>query len=265
MAIQTINLGTYANDGTGDDLRTAFQKVNANFTELGASDVRGGVNLGSNYVTLATTGANSATGVVTLTFLEQLTPPFNIGDSINVAGIVPAGFNGTYNVTACTTTSVSYAGTTTGPQITAGTIVSNVGKVFAQRNNNAQLEFNTLTSTDNTVTFTIDSGSLNLKINTRLSDDPSPTLGGALNLNSHYIYGGDVQTTVFGLDVRQTTSLLELLIASSSIQIDFGSFLLPTGSTGAPGDKGYTLDMNGLLLNGFMGTPEVPGIDFGTF
>jgi hypothetical protein len=34
MAIQTINLGTYANDGTGDDLRTAFQKVNANILEL---------------------------------------------------------------------------------------------------------------------------------------------------------------------------------------------------------------------------------------
>ncbi len=34
MALQTINLGTYANDGTGDDLRTAFLKVNANLTEL---------------------------------------------------------------------------------------------------------------------------------------------------------------------------------------------------------------------------------------
>lgn len=34
MAIQTINLGTYANDGSGDDLRTAFQKVNANLIEL---------------------------------------------------------------------------------------------------------------------------------------------------------------------------------------------------------------------------------------
>jgi hypothetical protein len=31
MAIQTINVGTTANDGTGDDLRAAFQKVNANF------------------------------------------------------------------------------------------------------------------------------------------------------------------------------------------------------------------------------------------
>jgi hypothetical protein len=34
MPIQSINLGSYANDGTGDDLRTAFQKVNANFALL---------------------------------------------------------------------------------------------------------------------------------------------------------------------------------------------------------------------------------------
>ena len=34
MAIQTINIGNVVNDGLGDDLRTAFQKVNANFAEL---------------------------------------------------------------------------------------------------------------------------------------------------------------------------------------------------------------------------------------
>jgi len=32
IAPQNINIGTYANDGSGDDLRTAFTKVNANFT-----------------------------------------------------------------------------------------------------------------------------------------------------------------------------------------------------------------------------------------
>ena len=47
MAIQTINLGTFANDGTGDDLRTAFEKVNANFTALDTISVSGAVNLGS--------------------------------------------------------------------------------------------------------------------------------------------------------------------------------------------------------------------------
>ena len=34
MAKQTINVGSSANDGTGDKIRVAFQKTNANFTEL---------------------------------------------------------------------------------------------------------------------------------------------------------------------------------------------------------------------------------------
>jgi hypothetical protein len=34
MAIQTINIGTVANDGTGDPLRTAWNKANSNFSEL---------------------------------------------------------------------------------------------------------------------------------------------------------------------------------------------------------------------------------------
>ena len=34
MAKQTINTGTVANDKTGDQLRTAFTKINDNFTEI---------------------------------------------------------------------------------------------------------------------------------------------------------------------------------------------------------------------------------------
>ena len=34
MAQQTVSIGSSANDGTGDPLRTAFTKINANFTEL---------------------------------------------------------------------------------------------------------------------------------------------------------------------------------------------------------------------------------------
>ena len=49
MALQTINIGTLANDGTGDDLREAFVKVNANFNELDlrAPERTTGANLGS--------------------------------------------------------------------------------------------------------------------------------------------------------------------------------------------------------------------------
>jgi hypothetical protein len=34
MTVQTINIGNQVNDGLGDDLRTAFEKVNANFADL---------------------------------------------------------------------------------------------------------------------------------------------------------------------------------------------------------------------------------------
>ena len=34
MAQQSINIGSSANDGTGDPLRTAFDKINDNFSEL---------------------------------------------------------------------------------------------------------------------------------------------------------------------------------------------------------------------------------------
>ena len=43
MAKQTVNLGTAANDGTGDPLRTAFDKLNDNFDEV----------YGNNFVTNA--------------------------------------------------------------------------------------------------------------------------------------------------------------------------------------------------------------------
>ena len=47
MPIQTIDLGKYANDGTGDDLRTAFEKVNYNFSQLSQTTVNNAANLGA--------------------------------------------------------------------------------------------------------------------------------------------------------------------------------------------------------------------------
>lgn len=38
MAVQLIQIGNVANDGTGDDLREAFIKVNQNFEELDLRD-----------------------------------------------------------------------------------------------------------------------------------------------------------------------------------------------------------------------------------
>jgi len=52
MKVQTINIGNQVNDGLGDDLRTAFQKVNANFATLDSEFTVTGLNLGSNGIGL---------------------------------------------------------------------------------------------------------------------------------------------------------------------------------------------------------------------
>jgi len=91
MAKQVINIGSVANDGTGDPLRTAFDKVNDNFTELYSDDAgdvnqvtgTGGltaspttgdvvVNLDDNSITYAKLGTefttSAAVGATTLDF-----------------------------------------------------------------------------------------------------------------------------------------------------------------------------------------------------
>ena len=40
MAYQSISLGSSANDGTGDSLRSAGTKINANFTEIYTSKIQ---------------------------------------------------------------------------------------------------------------------------------------------------------------------------------------------------------------------------------
>ena len=59
MAKQTVNLGSSANDGTGDPLRTAFDKINDNFDELYLYNSAGsGNNIEITGNTIATDNTN---------------------------------------------------------------------------------------------------------------------------------------------------------------------------------------------------------------
>ena len=72
---------------------------------------------------LATTAATGSAGTATLTFAVQGSAPYAVGSYISVQGVTPAGYNGYYQVTGCTTTTVSYANATTAAQTVAGVIV----------------------------------------------------------------------------------------------------------------------------------------------
>ena len=59
MAQQTINIGSNANDGTGDPLRTAFNKINANFSELyGASPFGQQITIDGNQLSASESNAD---------------------------------------------------------------------------------------------------------------------------------------------------------------------------------------------------------------
>lgn len=66
MAKQTINIGTSANDGTGDPLRSAMDKANDNFTELynGAGGVADGAVTTAKLADDAVDSAKIADGAV---------------------------------------------------------------------------------------------------------------------------------------------------------------------------------------------------------
>ena len=87
MTKQTINVGTTANDKQGDSLRAAFQKVNANFTELytALGLDSGGLNLGA----FEFTGS-----VITTTDSSAIT----IDQSLSVTGNL--SINGELTITA---------------------------------------------------------------------------------------------------------------------------------------------------------------------
>lgn len=71
--------------------------------------------------------ANSVSGngtTATITFNALTYVPFAVGSLIIVSGFTPTGYNGTYTVTASTTSSVSYANVTTTSMIDAGDVIS---------------------------------------------------------------------------------------------------------------------------------------------
>ena len=103
MAKQVIGIGTTANDGTGDPIRTAFDKTNDNFTEL--YDGAGVADDSITYAKLAdefttvdalTAGATvnvdfSAAQVYTLTITENTTLTFSNVSTGLVKDIIVTG------------------------------------------------------------------------------------------------------------------------------------------------------------------------------
>lgn len=69
---------------------------------------------------LVATGISGSSGTVTMTFTAQPANPFAVGSTIVVTGFVPLAYNGSFTVTACTTTQVQWSNATTAVMTIAG-------------------------------------------------------------------------------------------------------------------------------------------------
>jgi hypothetical protein len=95
MAQQTINIGTGANDGTGDNLRSAMDKTNDNFTELyGANSVSSNISMSGQTVSTYNTNGDlilGANGAGQLRIATNLIPDVNNTRYIGNANTRPLG------------------------------------------------------------------------------------------------------------------------------------------------------------------------------
>ena len=159
MANQTLGLGSAANDGTGDTLRAALDKVNDNFLEIytligDTSALTSGISATASVVTLT---APTITGVVggtqtSATITTLATTTVN-GTTLNGGTLALAAGSITDSSGAISfgNENLTTTGTITGALATAAqTAITSVGTLTALQVDNININGNTLSSTAGT-------------------------------------------------------------------------------------------------------------------
>jgi hypothetical protein len=113
MARQNINIGSSANDGTGDPLRTAFDKINDNFVELYGSDndintLDANLDLNTFAITTGVTNGDitvtpNGTGSIKLGAMKFVGTTMSSDDSTQITIAENIQTTGTLNVAGATT------------------------------------------------------------------------------------------------------------------------------------------------------------------
>lgn len=122
MTMQTINLGTTANDGTGDTLRDAGDKINGNFTELYAAIAASGASWKAPVRAATVAPGTLATDYENGDTVDGVT--LATGDRILIKNQSTASENGIYVVAASGAPTRSTDADTGGAMVNAGVFVS---------------------------------------------------------------------------------------------------------------------------------------------
>lgn len=159
MAKQTINVGTTANDGTGDTLRASFIKVNDNFTEVYNS-------ANPQLIVASYSDGTTVTGTITETLSQSLLIPANTFTSNGMLEILcrmtKTGTAGTSNFKIYKNTSNTLTGATLIG--TAGSILS--ANLFSQSIRTFRINSNTMSGYSSGTGATTDFASVSTLLST---------------------------------------------------------------------------------------------------
>lgn len=239
MAVNLINIGTFANDGTGDDLREAFVKVNQNFEDL---------DLRNDEQTTATNVGDGITG--SDVFKER------IGYDLQFRRIRPApggrvtveqiDENIDLNAVGGDWRFITNSGTDVKVDSLADQIVHLKGVPWPETIAPGGVD-------QVFISYNGDSGEIEFRINPKLKADANPVLGGNLDAAFRDItnvgtvtattFSGELQGNVWGIDIRQklafadpgvfdfggfsdtVDSIYDWMV--SGTEVDFGTFAVP--------------------------------------
>jgi hypothetical protein len=119
MARQVINIGSSANDGTGDPLRTAFDKINDNFVELYGTDndlntLDANLDVNNNAITTGVTNGDititpNGTGSIKLGAVKFIGTTMSSDDSTQITIAENIQTTGTLNVAGALSSGTSLA------------------------------------------------------------------------------------------------------------------------------------------------------------
>ena len=209
MAQTTIDVGSNANDGTGDDLRSAFISVNANFTELyAASPATSQISLAGNTISTNASNANlkllaSGTGVIELEGI-QIRDNHIEGIRSNEDLIISA--SGTGNIVI-------------GALRLNGTTISSDDSTSVRINET--LHVNTIASDDSTA-VTVDDGLLvtgTLQANTIDTNSISSQDSTAIQINDALNVSGTLSANIIDTNVISSTDSSAVTI-SDNLQVN---------------------------------------------
>lgn len=223
MSKQTINVGTNQDDGTGDNLRAAFVKVNENFTEvyteLGGTSLSNITFTGST-ITTDTTNSGiiidpQGSGTITLTGATTVSGGLT-SDTITTTGNASIGgalTAGSFSPTSLTTGSLSITGDTDLGNATSDTITAT-----------ARFDSDLVPSTNGAR----DIGSSSLRwqdvFSTTVNTSGAATIGGNLDVTGNVTIGGSI--TIGDADTDNISVNAELdghLVPNTDSKYNIGS------------------------------------------